>query len=102
MAATTLFNGPFLCIRDPEGNAVVGAKVTTFVAGTNTVLPVWHNPDLSGAWSQPIVMNAAGQSSGPVYVSPTPAIKIVAVDANDVPIAGYPCDYWSPSAVATA
>ena len=99
MAATTLFNGAFVLIQDALGVPVVGAKITTFTAGTSSPLDVFHNPDLTGAWSQPIVTNAAGQSAGPVYVSPTPAIKIVVVDANDVPVPGFPVDNWSPSAV---
>ncbi len=101
MAATTLFNGPFLYIVDDNGLPIVGAKVTTFEAGTTTPLDVWHTAVPDTAWTQPIVMNAAGQSDGPVYVSPTPAIKVVVVDANDVPVSGFPVDNWSPSAVAT-
>lgn len=101
MAATTLFNGPFLYLVDADGVPAVGAKVTTFIAGTSTPVDVFHDADLGSAWNQPIVMNSAGQSDGPVYVSPTPAIKIVAVDANDVPLSGFPMDDWSPSAVAS-
>lgn len=101
MAATTLFNGPFLYIVDADGVPLVGAKVTTFEAGTSTPLDVFHDSDLGVSWTQPITTNAAGQSDGPVYVSPTPAIKIVVVDANDVPVSGFPVDDWSPSAVAS-
>lgn len=100
MAATTLFGGPFLYLVDADGVPLVGAKVTIFVAGTSTPQDVYHDSDLGSAWTQPIVTNAAGQSTGPVYVSPTPALKIVAVDANDVPLDGFPMDDYSPSAVA--
>lgn len=102
MAATTLFNGPFVEIRTPGGPVVVGAKITTFIAGLSTPLNVFHDSALTVPWSQPIVTNAAGQSTGPVYVSPTPAIKVVVVDATDVPVNGYPIDNWSPSQVASA
>lgn len=101
MAATTLFGGAFLYIVDEDGVPLVGAKITVFAAGTSTPEDVWHESDLSDAWTQPIVTNAAGQSAGPVYVSPTPSLKIVVVDADDVPVAGFPMDNYSPSAVAT-
>lgn len=100
MAATTLFSAPFIYLVDADGVPLVGAKVTIFEAGTSTPVDVFHDSDLGSAWTQPIVTNAAGQSTGPVYVSPTPALKIVAVDANDVPISGFPMDDWSPAAVA--
>lgn|SRR4051812_32989339 len=101
MAATTLFAGPFVYIQDQDGTPIVGAKIRTYIAGTDTPLNVFHDSDLAVAWSQPIITNAAGQSYGPVYVSPTPAIKIVVVDADNVAVGGYPMDNWSPSAVAS-
>lgn len=101
MAANTLFSDPFIYAVDADGAPVVGAEFTFFIAGTATPLIVWTDSSLSVAWLQPIVTNAAGQSSGPVYVSPTPAIKIVAVDANAVALVGYPINNWSPSAVAS-
>ncbi len=102
MAATTLFAGPFVYIVDSDGIPLVGAKITTFIAGTSTPLDVYTDPDLDTAWDQPLLTNMAGQTDGPVYVDPTDAIKIVVVDANDVPVSGFPCDYWSPAAVAGA
>ena len=102
MAATTLFNGPFIAIFDADGVPIVGAKITTFEAGTSTPLDVFTDPDLDIPWDQPLVTNAAGQTSGPVYVDPTPALKVVVVTADDVPVSGYPVDFWSPSQVATA
>ena len=101
MSANCLFSQPLALIQDALGNPIVGAKITTFIAGTSTPLDVYHTPVPDTPWSQPIVTNAAGQSSGPIYVSPTPAIKIVVVDANDVPVAGFPMDQWSPSQVAS-
>lgn len=101
MAAATLFAAPFIYVPDENGCPIVGAKITTFIAGTSTPLDVWTDSDLSIAWSQPIETNAAGQTDGPVYVSPTPAIKIVVVDADDVPVSGYPIDNWSPYEVAS-
>ena len=64
-------------------------------------MPVYTDSDLGVAWLQPLETNAAGQTTGPVYVSPTPALKIVVVDALGAPVPGYPLDDYSPSAVAT-
>ena len=101
MAATTLFSGPFIHIASATGTPVAGAQITTFVAGTTTVQPVYHDAALSVAWTQPLVTNAAGNTTDPVYVSPTPALKIVVVDALGVSVPGYPMDSWSPAAVAS-
>lgn len=101
MAATTLFNGPFVTIWDADGVPVVAAEITIFEAGTSTPADVFTDADLSVAWAQPIVTNAAGQTEGPLYVTPTPALKIVVVDTNNAPCPGYPMDGWSPSEVAT-
>ncbi len=101
MAANTLFSSAFLYVVDADGIPVIGAKATFFEAGGSTPLPVFSEPSLTTPWAQPVVTNAAGQSTGPIYISPTPAMKIVIVDANDVPIPGYPMDFFSPSAVAS-
>jgi hypothetical protein len=99
MAATTVFNGPFITIFDVNGDPVVGAKLTFFEAGTSTPTNIYSDSDLTLPWSQPIVTNAAGQTTGPVYCFLTPALKIVVVDADDVACPGFPMDNYSPSAV---
>ena len=107
MSANTLFSGPYIYFPDNRDNTdtpgvpLVGWKLSVFIAGTSTPQPVYHDSDLGSAWTQPIVGGANGISSDPVYVSPTPALKIVVVDADDVPIPGFPMDNFSPSAVAT-
>jgi len=101
MAANTLFSDAYLYLCDDDGKPLVGAQLFVYIAGSTTAQPVYHDSDLGSAWTQPIVTNAAGKSTGPIYVSPTPALKLVALDADDVPISGYPLDNWSPSQVAT-
>ena len=100
MAATTLFSQPFLLVLDTNGVPLVGAEATFFEAGTETPVDVYTDSALGTPWDQPIVTNAAGQSEGPIYVSPTPALKIVVVDADAASVPGYPMDDWSPAAVA--
>lgn len=101
MPATTLFGGPFVHIEDADGNPIVGAQITVFLAGLDTPADVFTDSDLGTPWNQPIVTNAAGNSTGPVYVSPDNALKIVVVDADDVPVTGFPMDDFFPSAVAS-
>ena len=101
MPAITLFSDPFLYLVDEDGKPLVGAKLYVYAAGTSTPQPVFHDSDLGSAWTQPIVTNAAGQSTGPIYLTPTPALKLVATDADDVPLSGFPMDDYSPAAVAT-
>lgn len=101
MSAATLFAQPFAYIVDTDGVPIVGAQITVFETGTATPQPVYTDSDLSVAWTQPITTNAAGQSSGPIYCTPTPSLKIVVVDANNVPVSGFPIDPWSPYALGS-
>lgn len=101
MAANTLFSDPFLYVVNSAGCPLVGAKATFFIAGSSTPTDVFTDSDCQIAWSQPVETNAAGQSDGPIYILPTPALKIVIVDADDVPVDGFPLDNFSPSAVAS-
>lgn len=95
------FNGAIPQFFDANGAPAVGAKLRFSEAGdVNTPVDVFTDSDLSVPWSQPIVMNAAGMPSGPIYLSPTPALLITFVDADDVPMPGYPVDDYSPAAVA--
>jgi hypothetical protein len=76
-------------------------QLSFFEAGTSTPADVFSDSDLGTPWVQPIVFNADGQPDGPIYLSPTPALKIVYVDENAVAVPGYPFDGYSPAAVAT-
>lgn len=76
-----------------------GNLLSFYESGTNVVLDVWTDSDLTIAWSQPIVLNLAGESDGPIYVSPTPDMNVVYTDANGVAIPGYPVDFVTPSTI---
>jgi hypothetical protein len=107
VAAAQLFAQPYWqaydnrLTSDTPGVPLVGAKLTVFITGSTTPQPVYHDSDLSVAWTQPIVTNASGISDDPIYVSQTPALKIVAVDADDVALPGFPQDPWSPYALGS-
>jgi len=76
-------------------------ELSFFEAGTSTPLDVFTDSDLGAAWSQPIVFNADGMTDGPIYLSPTPALKVFLKDENGVDVNGYPVDDVSPAAVAS-
>ncbi len=89
-----VFYFPLIGTPTAEGN-----QLSFYVTGTNTPLDVWTDSDLTLAWAQPIILNAVGESNGPIYVSPTPAYKVVYEDSEGVAIPGYPVDFVSPSTI---
>ena len=76
-------------------------ELSFFEAGTSTPADVYHDSDLGTPWVQPIVFNADGQPGDAIFLSPTPALKIVYEDENSVAVPGYPFDDYSPAAVGT-
>lgn len=107
MAAATLFAQPHAYVPDTRpassspGAPLVGAKIYAYTAGTVTPVALYTDSDLSIEWDIPIVTNSAGQSDGPIYVTPTPALKVKITDADDVDLPGFPADNQSPYQVAT-
>ncbi len=94
--AAILFSLPL--VGSPTGE---GYQLSFFAAGTSSPQAVFHDSNLGSAWLQPIVFNADGMPDGPIYLSPTPALKVVYVDEHDVPVSGYPVDNVSPAEVAS-
>lgn len=107
MAASTLFAQGFLYVpdnrlgTDTPGAPLVGAKLYVYEAGTDTPQAVYTDSDLSVSWACPVITNGAGSSDGPIYTTPTPALKILITDADDVVLPGYPVDNWSPYEVGS-
>ncbi len=89
-----VFYFPLLGTPTAEGN-----QLSFYVAGLDEPLDVWTDSDLSIPWAQPIIINAAGEADGPIYVSSSPAYKVVYTDSELVPIPGYPVDGVSPSTI---
>lgn len=101
MAAALLFAQPFFHAKDANGTPLVGAELTVFIAGSSTPSPVYTSSALNVAWTQPIVTNAAGNSTGPIFCNPTPSLKIVVVDADGVAVPGFPIDNVTPYELAS-
>src|SRR5262245_14830116 len=72
---------------DAEGVPVASGKLYSFVAGTTTPQPTYSDVDLADehANTNPIVLNAAGESPTSIYLLPT-GYKFRLDDADDVPL----------------
>ncbi len=107
MAAATLFAEPFAYVPDNRlttttpGAPLVGAKIYIYAVGTTTPVPVFHDVGLSSAWTQPIVTDAAGMSSDPIYMTQTPSVKVLITDAADVALPNWPQNSWTPYALGS-
>lgn len=95
MAAFTFY---FPVPGTPTGE---GYSLSFKIAGTNTATPAYQTSSLGSAWAQPIVFNEAGSPDGPIYLPPTPALKVVYTDGDGVAVSGYPYDNYSPLEVGS-
>lgn len=77
----------------------VGYELSFQEAGTTTPTDVYTDSDLLVPWAQPIVFNAEGEPDGPIYLSPTPSLKVIFEDADGVAVAGYPVDNFTPPSI---
>ncbi|HKA39849.1 MAG TPA: hypothetical protein VKD25_08770 [Burkholderiales bacterium] len=70
---------------DTAGDPVASGKLYAFIAGTTTPQPTYSQVDLADehANSNPILLNAAGESPTSIYLLPT-GYKFRLDDANDV------------------
>ena len=73
-----------------QGVVLTGGKLYTYEAGTTTPKITYTTSAGNVAWTNPIVLNAAGRvsGSGEIWLSFAP-YKFVLTDANDVLIATY-------------
>lgn len=71
---------------DAEGHPLVGGKLYSYEAGTDTPRPTFTDVDLSVPQTNPVILDAAGRpEEGPIYVQPG-GYKFVLHDVNDVPV----------------
>lgn len=73
------------------GAVLTGGKLYTYAAGTTTPATAYTSSNGATAWTNPIVLNAAGRvsGSGEIWITDGILYKFVLTDANDVLIATY-------------
>jgi hypothetical protein len=76
---------------DNAGNVLTGGKLFTYTAGTTTPQTAYTTSAGNIAWSNPIILNAAGRvsGSGEIWLTSGIRYKFVLTDSNDVLIATY-------------
>lgn len=76
---------------DNSGNVLTGGKLYTYSAGTTTPVAAYTSSLGNVAWSNPIVLDAAGRvsGSGEIWLTDGVIYKFVLKDSNDVLIATY-------------
>jgi len=74
-----------------SGAVLTGGKLFTYAAGTTTPQASFTSSSGTTAWTNPIVLDAAGRipNSGEVWITAGISYKFVLKDANDVLIATY-------------
>lgn len=73
------------------GAVLTGGKLYTYAAGTTTPVATYTTSQGNVAWTNPIVLNAAGRvpSGGEIWIADNVAYKFILKDSNDVLIATY-------------
>jgi len=76
---------------DNSGNVLTGGKLYTYLAGTTTPAVTYTTAAGTIAWSNPIVLDAAGRvsGSGEIWLTDALQYKFILRDTNDVLIATY-------------
>jgi hypothetical protein len=76
---------------DNAGNVLTGGKLYTYAAGTTTPEIAYTTSLGNIAWSNPIILNAAGRvsGSGEIWLTESIQYKFILRDSNDVLIATY-------------
>ncbi len=78
---------PILQFSDEDGVPLVAGQLFSYVAGTTTPQPVYHDVDLTPGmeYTNPIILDASGTPGGPIFLLPT-GYKFVLTDADNVPV----------------
>jgi hypothetical protein len=76
---------------DNAGNVLTGGKLFTYAAGTTTPQTAYTTSAGNVAWSNPIILDAAGRvsGSGEIWLTDGTQYKFILRDSNDVLIATY-------------
>ena len=84
--AGTLTPAWFLYFTDDEGNPLVGGHIYTYISGTDTLTPVYHDATLLDPWDNPLEIPADGKVTMYQDVN---TIKAKVYDADDNLLATY-------------
>jgi len=73
------------------GEVLTGGKLYTYVAGTTTPQITYTTSTGNVAWTNPVILNAAGRvpNGGEIWLVSGAVYKFVLTDSNDVLIATY-------------
>ena len=74
----------------PNGGFLSGGLLYTYQAGTNIPATVYGDPGLTGALTNPVILNSLGEAL--IYLTPGQAYKFNLTDSNGNQIPGYPVD----------
>lgn len=87
----SLAGGALTQLFDDNGNPLSGGKIYTYAAGTTTPQTTYTTSVGNVAWSNPIVLDAAGRvpSSGEIWLTDNISYKFVVKTSADVLIATY-------------
>jgi len=95
MATGTLAPAFWFTALSDDGFIVPGALLSFFLSGTSTPAPVYHDADLTTAWTQPAACDASGRIV--VYLDPAVGnLKMTITDSLGVPF-GPTVDPISPT-----
>ena len=83
MSTGTLTPFPEYFALDNNGLPLAGGLLYTYASGTSTLLATYSDAALTTPHTNPIVLNSAGRSATPIYLSPL-SYKFIQQDANAV------------------
>ena len=86
MSIATICPPIFQQFLDNNGKILAGGKLYSFQAGLSSLQSTYTTSTLTPGteFTNPIILDASGRPSGPIYLLTSPAYKFVLTDANDV------------------
>ncbi len=86
MSIATICPDIFRQYTDNDGVPVAGGKLYSFQAGLSSLQSTFTTPTLTPGteFPNPIILDASGRPSGPIYLLTSPAYKFRLDDADDV------------------
>jgi hypothetical protein len=82
---------------DQFGKPIVGGKLYSYIAGTDTPQPLYTDVLLAVPYTNPIILDAAGTPGGALYPLAN-GYKLNLLTSDDEQVDGWPIDNIIPSA----